>query len=96
MRDETSERQAARLEEIGTALTLEKICEEFTSAARLFEARVGALLEKDRPAGAPFIGLRSVLRRGRETFDRIEHWLEHGRSDVDAFVASVLRGEDKT
>jgi hypothetical protein len=94
-RDEIAERQEESLERTGRALDVEAAVAEFERAARRLEAELAELLTGPAPATARFVGLQSVLRSTRETLDRVEHWIEHGRSDVETFVASVLRREDQ-
>jgi len=93
--DEASERQEQRLEAVGTALDLEAVCDQYFRAARAFEERIGPLLENERPADASLLRLRLIVQSTREALDRVEHWLEHGRSEVDAFVSSVLHPEGR-
>lgn len=85
---------ARRLERQRAALDLEASCNQFAQDCVRFAREITDLLPSTGEASAEDLAwIRRAIERGRGSLDQLEGYISSGRTDLDAFLESVLGGE---
>lgn len=77
----------------GALLDLEKLLRTFAEQARALVAAIGPLPEHDDETGARLVFIRQSFVAADDALDSVRTLLSTGKSDIDSFLADVLKGE---